>query len=31
MWKDMLVGGCFLRSHYVEGDGGGKQFSKEPL
>ena len=31
MWKDMVVGGCFLRSHCVEGHGGRRLFSKEPL
>ena len=31
MWKDMVVGSCLIGSHCVEGHGGGKLFSKEPL
>ena len=31
MWKDMVVGGCFLRSHCVEGHGGGRLFFQESL
>ena len=31
VWMDMLVGGCFLRSHCVDGHAGGRLFSKEPL
>ena len=31
MWKEMVVGSSFLKSHCVEGHGGGRLFSKEPL
>ena len=31
MWKEMVVGSSFLKSHCEEGHGGGKPFSMEPL